>query len=213
MKRLILLSLLFICISCRTDLPTSSLNQIAPLSYCSILHVTDNPQNSFEKKPYLGIRMETVTLEENAIDRCSNFIKIIELVDGSPADKAGFKIDDIILSSNGKSVCRKNNNIFKEFKRFIKMQEINSEITLEILRDGEELSRTASLKERPFQVQDEASHENISICTEHTSLFKRELQTEDNLTLFNGIRSDLNYHTNLVHNYGWLSKKPANPYQ
>jgi hypothetical protein len=157
--------------------------------------------------------MEIVTLDEKAVDGCSDFIKIIDVVDGSPADKAGFIIADIILSANEISVCRKNNNVFKEFKHFIKMQGINSEIRLDILRNGEELSLTASLKERPIQVQDEASHINISTCTEPTSLLKRELQTDNNLRLFNRIRSDLNYHTNLVHNYGWSSKKPANPYQ
>ena len=76
--------------------------------------------------------MEPAALENRTVDECNEFVKIIGVVDGSSADKAALKSDDIILSVNGSSVCSKKEDVLKEFIQLIKSQKITSSITLDI---------------------------------------------------------------------------------
>ncbi len=157
--------------------------------------------------------MEPAALENSTVNECNEFVKIIGVVDGSSADEAGLKSDDIILSVNGSSVCSKKEDVLKDFIQFIKSQKINSSITLDILRGEEELFLTAVLGERAMRVQAEALHENLEECPDRASLLRKNLLAQDRLLLFNEIRTDLKYHSNLVHNPGWLLNNISNPFQ
>lgn len=211
--RLVLLALILACTACSTGPLPAALSRDDSPTYCSILHVPDTVPASIEKKAYLGIMMEPVTPENMKGDACSEFVSIFEVIDASPADKAGLQANDILISADGISVCKENKNSLKEFREFIENQKINSEIILEILRDGEKLSLSVILEEKPYQIQPEASHESAGDCPDQNSFLYRELLAQDSLSLFNRIRSGLDYHSNLVHNPKWLSKNPANPYQ
>lgn len=211
--RAVLLILLLACTACSAGPLPAVLSGDNSSSYCSILHVPGNVPPSIAEKAYLGIIMEPATPENMQGAACSTFIRIVDVIDASPADKAGLKADDILISADGASICRENKNILKEFREFIEKQNIGSAIMLEILRDSEKLSLSAILEEKPYQIQPEASHENFGKCTDQDSFLYRELLAKDLLPLFHGIRSGLYYHSNLVHNPKWLSRSPANPYQ
>ncbi len=157
--------------------------------------------------------METVNLENRFLDKCNEFIQIVAVMDESPADKAGLRKNDIIVSANGTAFCNKNEDILKGFKQFIESQKDNARITIDILRDEQKLSLTASLIERPIQEQQEAIHENFERCPDRQSSLNEELQAQENLLLFQRVRSDLEYHSNFIHNPKWLSKNIVNPYQ
>jgi hypothetical protein len=212
-NKLLLWSLVLICASCSTYFLSSPVSHNESSLYCSLIHIPENTLVPYEKKKYLGIMMESVDRENSFIDECSTFIQIVTVMDESPADKAGLRKNDIILSANGTAVCKKNEDILRGFKQFIKSQRDNSRITLDILRDEEKLSLTALLIERPIQKQEEAIHEYFERCPDPHSSFNEELQAQENLLLFHRIRSDLDYHSNFIHNPQWLSKNLANPYQ
>src|SRR5208283_1919704 len=74
----------------------------ASFSYCDSLHVRSKPYPSIGSKPYLGIYSAYKKLEQ-PVQACkdSTFIQVAGVIDGTPAEKAGFKDGDIILSING----------------------------------------------------------------------------------------------------------------
>ncbi len=71
-------------------------------------------------------------------------VKILEVVAGSPADKAGLKVDDIIASLNTKALGK-----FEDLKAEIDKRKPGDEITLEIRRGTETLTIKAVLEKIP----------------------------------------------------------------
>lgn len=67
----------------------------------------------------------------------------IAVVPGSPADKAGIRENDIILSWNGIPVTES-----KGIQDFLENQNVGDEVSLAILRNGVELERQVILEER-----------------------------------------------------------------
>jgi hypothetical protein len=156
--------------------------------------------------------MKPVDLENGRFDDCNHFIEVNDVFDESPADGAGFRKGDIIISVNDTSTCREREDLTRGFRQLIEKQGIDGKVTFGILRDGKDHSLSATLDEWPFQFREESRHEDFDRCTSESSLLGKNLLALDNLTYFQKVRSDLYYKSNLVHN-PWLSRKIANPYQ
>jgi serine protease Do len=71
-------------------------------------------------------------------------VKIMEVMAGSPAEKAGLKLDDIIASLNTKALGK-----FEDLKAEIDKRKPGDEITLEIRRGTETLTIKAILEKIP----------------------------------------------------------------
>ena len=71
-------------------------------------------------------------------------IVIAEIVSGSPADKAGLKVNDVILAINGKKI-----QSYDAFRNEVAMLSPGSKVRLEISRGGKTRELTATLGERP----------------------------------------------------------------
>jgi len=56
---------------------------------------------------------------------------VAEVVDGSPADKAGLKAEDVIIKANGKEI-----QDFMELRNMVGLMRIGEKVKLEVLRDG-----------------------------------------------------------------------------
>ncbi len=80
---------------------------------------------------YLGVLAEKLTPEDKAELKADSGVKITDVVDDSPADKAGLAEDDIIQSVNGEKIRRP-----EDLVRKIREIGPRKEVKIGILRDG-----------------------------------------------------------------------------
>jgi hypothetical protein len=151
---------------------------------------------------------------EQAVPACKDsvFIQAAGVITGSPADDAGIREGDIILSFNGIPTCLYQEDIIRSFRKVIEQQEIGSAVVMDAMRDGQRLSLTARLKEVPTHYQPEAVHRNIAEC-DAPSLLGNALRAQGGLTVFDTLIDGLYQRTNTVHNPGWSYEKEYNPLQ
>ena len=81
----------------------------------------------YDRKPKLGLKIEDT---EN-----SNGVKILNVDEGSPADKAGLKKDDIITSVNGEKV-----NSVEEIMDKVNDSEDHQNLTIKAMRNNSEMN-------------------------------------------------------------------------
>jgi len=84
----------------------------------------------------LGARGQDLTAQlaqAFGIDRGSGFI-VTEIESGSPADKAGIHVGDIIVAANGRAI-----QSVGDMHNLVGMQRLGQSIELELFRDGEQL--------------------------------------------------------------------------
>ena len=88
--------------------------------------------------PWLGVMLADVSdqqLEEMGLD---NGVQISKVFKGSPADKSGLKMNDIIVTFDGEKVYSP-----KDLSSAVKMKKVNEEVELSYFRDGK--TKTAKL--------------------------------------------------------------------
>ena len=104
------------------------------------------------KKPFLGIKYFILNKQISHINKIPvNYGAMIlrerlgekAIIEGSPADKAGLKVYDIILSFNKQKIDQDN-----PLDRLLQNHDIGDIITLGILREGKEISIKVKLSER-----------------------------------------------------------------
>lgn len=91
----------------------------------------DRDDNKAGGSGYLGVLAEKLTPEDKAELKADSGVKIIDVVDDSPADKAGLAEDDIIQSVNGEKI-RKPEDLVRKIRKIGPSKEIK----IGILRDG-----------------------------------------------------------------------------
>lgn len=97
---------------------------------------------------YLGIALQDISpeLAENFELKDSKGVIITEVVEDSAADKAGLKLEDIVVEFNGKRVEDR-----ADLMRRVAMLPPGTKVEMVILRDGKKKDITAELGERPKQ--------------------------------------------------------------
>ena len=99
---------------------------------------------SFER-PYLGVRYKMVDKQTAILNDVVEGAYIIEVVKGSPADKAGLEAGDIIMSVDGKRIEGKNE---KELAQVILEKRVGQTITLKVWRNGKVFEKKVKLEKR-----------------------------------------------------------------
>jgi len=104
------------------------------------------------KRPMLGIRYLSITKEiakseKLAVDHGAWILRgsdrtATAIVSGSPADKAGLKENDIIIKINGEEINEK-----KSLTSILQQYDVNDEVNLTYLRDGQEKTVKVKLDE------------------------------------------------------------------
>ena len=97
-------------------------------------------------RPFLGIRYRFISRDVAILNEVPQGAYVQEIVDGSPAEKAGLEPGDIITKINGENVDSEN-----EIGDTIAKSKIGDRLELEIWRDGETKKLTATLEELPTE--------------------------------------------------------------
>lgn len=95
-------------------------------------------------RPFLGVRYYQVSRRVAILNEVPPGAYIIEVVEGSPADKAGIREEDIIVKFGGDKVTEKNN-----LAKLISRHKVGEEVKLTVWREGEEVQLQVTLAEKP----------------------------------------------------------------
>jgi hypothetical protein len=187
---------------------------IGPFSYCELLNMPPKPYPAIEPKAYLGIYLGSKKLE-HANQPCKEniFIQVAGVINRTPAAKAGLKDDDIILSVNGLPACNDAEHVMSSFRRMIEEHKIGSPVIIDVLRNGQKLSLTATLDELPTHEQQETKHPELATCPGETSTLNKTLHAQNAVTAYNTILDDLYKKSDAVHNPGSEYEKKSHPLQ
>jgi len=103
------------------------------------------------RKKWLGIYSQPFTLEmaEYLKQKGLKGVLVNTTIEDSPAEKAGLKPGDIIVSMDGKKVSAEKDSDLETFRQLIRAKS-DEEMVLRILRDGEFLNKKIILGETPI---------------------------------------------------------------
>ncbi|MFZ1721239.1 MAG: trypsin-like peptidase domain-containing protein [Microgenomates group bacterium] len=99
-----------------------------------------NQTGQFER-PFLGIQYQVITEEAATANDVPRGAVIMEVVEGSSAQDAGLTQGDILLSIDGESITEESSIL-----SIINKKRVGDTVSLEIWREGERSSLTATLK-------------------------------------------------------------------
>lgn len=85
------------------------------------------------QRPFLGVRYKMITRDLALLNDVPEGAYVQEIVDNSPADKAGIKNEDIITKIDGKKTTEKDGGLAK----IIADKKIGDKANIEVWRDGE----------------------------------------------------------------------------
>lgn len=98
----------------------------------------------FPAKSYLGVQYQMVSKQSAVLNNVPEGAYVVEVVAGSPAEKAGVKVDDIIIKIDGAQLTE-SNPLSKEIAK----KKSGDNIKLDIYRDGENETISVSLSDAP----------------------------------------------------------------
>lgn len=94
-------------------------------------------------RPFLGVRYQIINQRTALLNNVPQGAYIVEVVEGSPAEKAGLKESDIVLKIDGQAIREKDGGLAKIISR----KKVGDEVKLEVYRDGETMELKAVLEE------------------------------------------------------------------
>jgi len=96
----------------------------------------------FASKPYLGVEYQMISQQTAILNNVPQGAYVVRVVDGSPAQSAGVKADDIIVKMDGAELSDKTT-----LAEIISKKKLGDKVELEIWRDGETLKLSVTLSE------------------------------------------------------------------
>ena len=127
---------------------------------------------------WLGVLIQDVTLElaeSFGMDKPQGAL-IARVLDGSPAERAGFEIGDILLSFAGHSIDRSS-----ELPPVVGQSRVGEEVPVEILRNGESMTLTVIINELPEddEIEIAAASPPAGVEVQGLGLAVRDLSDEE----------------------------------
>ncbi len=108
--------------------------------------ISDFEKNGFVSKPYLGVRYRVVSRDVAILNEVPQGAYVQEVVQNSPADKAGVQAGDIITKIDNNPV-----NSDTVISDTVSKKKVGENVTLEVWTDGKTRNVTANLAESPNQ--------------------------------------------------------------
>ncbi|HUV46688.1 MAG TPA: trypsin-like peptidase domain-containing protein, partial [Candidatus Bathyarchaeia archaeon] len=100
-----------------------------------------NKTGRFER-PFLGVRYQIISLELALLNEVPEGAYVVEVIDNSPAQKAGVKKGDVITKIDGQKIDEKKGGLAK----IIQSKKIGERVKLEVWRDGKGLELEVTLE-------------------------------------------------------------------
>jgi serine protease Do len=134
---------------------------------------------------YIGIQIRSIDQTEAealGLDRLRG-VRVDGVVKGGGGESAGLKVNDVILSIDGKPV-----NTSQDLQGVIAMHHANDKVTLKIWRDGKEIEKVVTLKARDedsdiaSSSKDDSQDEDVSDSKKETATIEDVGLTVRNLT-------------------------------
>ena len=97
---------------------------------------------------FMGIRSDSLADDEKADLKLKGGLKVVEVVKDGPADKAGVKVDDVIISIDGRAVDSP-----QEVPPIVQAAGAGTVVKLDILRDGKKQTLEVTLARHPADTE------------------------------------------------------------
>lgn len=94
-------------------------------------------------RPFLGVRYQMISKEAAILNEVPEGAYVVEIVSGSPAEKAGIKTGDILTYMDGKRISEAEGGLAK----IISSKKVGDSVELTIWRNGEEIKVKTTLTE------------------------------------------------------------------
>jgi len=107
----------------------------------SLLDKFQKQGGNFER-PFLGVRYQMIDKQTAILNEVVEGAYVVEVVEGSPAEKAGIEVEDIIIEFDGKKVKGDND---QSLAALILEKKVGDNVVLKIWRNGEIKNLTATL--------------------------------------------------------------------
>lgn len=96
-------------------------------------------------RPYIGVWLEPMNDTFAARNNVENTgVIVAEVIAGGPAEKAGIRVNDVIVSLNDTPI-----KDYEELQGFLQTRKVGETITVKIIRSGKALSIPVTLVEKP----------------------------------------------------------------
>jgi serine protease Do len=111
------------------------------------INVVKEAINNFNKtgkfeRPYLGVRYRMISQKLALLNDVPQGAYVVEVVSGSPAEKAEVKVEDIITKFDDQTV-----NENSDLAKMINQKKVGDSVKLKIWRNGQELELSITLQE------------------------------------------------------------------
>lgn len=103
-------------------------------------------QNGSIQRAFLGVRYQLVDRDTAIRNKVPQGAYILEVVDGSPAEKSGIQIQDIITKIDNQEI-----NSETKVSEIVQKKKIGDSVNIELFRDNQTKSITAKLEQSPGQ--------------------------------------------------------------
>ncbi len=116
------------------------------------VNVVKNLIDNFNKnggtfeRPYIGVRYKMIDQQTAVLNDLVQGAYVVEVVQGSPADKAGIQNEDVITEFDGRKIDGSNDQILTQL---INEKKIGDRVQLKIVRDKEVKTVTVTLGTAP----------------------------------------------------------------
>ena len=104
-------------------------------------------EGKFNAKPFLGVKYQMISLQTALMNKVPQGAYVVEVINNSPAQKAGVKVDDIITKLDGKNITEKDETISK----IVVGKKVGDKIHIEVWRNEETLKLSVTLTETPVE--------------------------------------------------------------
>jgi hypothetical protein len=110
------------------------------------------PRAEAPRKPrgYMGVRPGDLSDEEKAALKIKNGIKVVEVVEGGPGEKAGLKKDDVITAIDGRAVDSP-----QEVPTLVQAAGAGTKMKVDLLRGGEKKTLDVTLGRHPLDGEEQ----------------------------------------------------------
>lgn len=116
------------------------------------IKIVQESLNNFNKngkfsRPYLGVSYRMLDKQTASLNELAEGAYIQSVVEGSPAQKAGIQIRDVITNFDGKKVQIES----QELSTLIASKKVGDSVSVILTRDGKSITLSATLGEAPSQ--------------------------------------------------------------